>query len=103
MPDLGLKHECPNCGIKFYDLGKPEPLCPKCGANVKHLAPNEPASASQAARRRRKAELAADDEVAETEGEPAGEAGEAGEPILDADEDEEIVAEEEADLVDLED
>jgi uncharacterized protein (TIGR02300 family) len=99
MPDLGSKHECPNCGIKFYDLGKPEPICPKCGANVKHLAPNEPASASQAARRRRKAELAADDEASETE-EPGGDAGE---PILDADEDEEIAGEEEADLVDLED
>ena len=99
MPDLGSKHECPNCGIKFYDLGKPEPICPKCGANVKHLAPSEPASASQAARRRRKAELAADDEGSETE-EPSGDAGE---PILDADEDEEIAGEEEADLVDLED
>lgn len=97
MPDLGSKHECPNCGIKFYDLGKPEPICPKCGANVKHLKKSEPASASQSARRRRKAEIADEEEVAE-EG-----AVEAGEPILDADEDEEIAdGEEEASLVDLE-
>jgi hypothetical protein len=30
--NLGTKHEC-NCGTKFYDLGKPEPVCPKCGTN----------------------------------------------------------------------
>lgn len=33
MADLGGKHECPSCGVKFYDLGKSEPVCPKCGAN----------------------------------------------------------------------
>ncbi len=31
MADLGKKHECETCGMKFYDLGKPEPVCPKCG------------------------------------------------------------------------
>ena len=31
--DLGTKHTCFKCGTKFYDLHKPEPLCPKCGAN----------------------------------------------------------------------
>jgi hypothetical protein len=30
---LGSKWECFSCGAKFYDLNKPEPLCPKCGAN----------------------------------------------------------------------
>jgi len=30
---LGNKWECFSCGAKFYDLNKPEPLCPKCGAN----------------------------------------------------------------------
>jgi hypothetical protein len=34
MADLGKKHECSACGAKYYDLGKPEPLCPKCGANL---------------------------------------------------------------------
>ena len=33
MPELGTKYDCYNCGTKFYDLGKPEPLCPKCAAN----------------------------------------------------------------------
>lgn len=31
--DLGTKHTCYKCGTKFYDLKKPEPLCPKCGAD----------------------------------------------------------------------
>ena len=31
--DLGAKHTCFKCGAKFYDLNKPEPLCPKCGAD----------------------------------------------------------------------
>jgi hypothetical protein len=33
MPDLGKKFTCYSCHTKFYDLGKPEPLCPKCGAD----------------------------------------------------------------------
>ena len=30
---LGKRYKCYKCGIKFYDLGKPQPLCPSCGAN----------------------------------------------------------------------
>lgn len=33
MPTLGRKYTCYSCHTKFYDLGKPEPLCPKCGAD----------------------------------------------------------------------
>jgi uncharacterized protein (TIGR02300 family) len=60
MPELklGSKHECYNCGTKFYDLGKSEPLCPKCGANQKDASTSESPSAGQAARRRRKADVA---------------------------------------------
>ncbi|MCB1141794.1 MAG: FYDLN acid domain-containing protein [Leptospiraceae bacterium] len=28
---LGKKHSCINCSTKFYDLNKPEKICPKCG------------------------------------------------------------------------
>ena len=28
---LGTKHTCTACGGRFYDLGRPEPRCPKCG------------------------------------------------------------------------
>ena len=31
--ELGKRYKCYRCGIKFYDLGRPQPLCPSCGAN----------------------------------------------------------------------
>src|SRR3954464_5886295 len=60
MPELklGTKHDCYNCGTKFYDLGKPEPVCPKCGANQKDAVTSESLAASQSSRRRRKAATA---------------------------------------------
>ena len=30
---LGNRFSCYECGKKFYDLNKPEPVCPGCGAN----------------------------------------------------------------------
>ncbi len=29
---LGEKYVCYQCGCKFYDLSRPQPICPKCGA-----------------------------------------------------------------------
>ena len=29
----GKKFLCYNCATKFYDLNRPEPICPKCHAN----------------------------------------------------------------------
>ena len=31
MAELGNKFECAECGTKFYDLGNPNAVCPKCG------------------------------------------------------------------------
>ncbi|HVR28015.1 MAG TPA: FYDLN acid domain-containing protein [Thermoanaerobaculia bacterium] len=31
MAELGNKFECSECGTKFYDLGNPHAVCPKCG------------------------------------------------------------------------
>lgn len=31
--DLGNKFVCFKCSTKFYDLKKPDPLCPKCGVD----------------------------------------------------------------------
>ena len=31
--DLGAKHSCYKCSTKFYDMKKPDPICPKCGAD----------------------------------------------------------------------
>jgi len=30
---LGQRYTCFKCGTKFYDLNRPEPLCPECGAD----------------------------------------------------------------------
>jgi uncharacterized protein (TIGR02300 family) len=59
MPELklGNKFECFNCGSKFYDLGKPEAICPKCGADQKNAHQAESPASSQASRKRRKAEV----------------------------------------------
>jgi uncharacterized protein (TIGR02300 family) len=60
MPELklGTKFDCYNCGTKFYDLGKPEPICPKCSANQKDAVSAESPATGQASRRRRKADVA---------------------------------------------
>jgi uncharacterized protein (TIGR02300 family) len=29
--DLGTRYKCYKCGTKFYDLGRPQCLCPSCG------------------------------------------------------------------------
>jgi len=67
--DLGNKHLCFKCGTKFYDFKKPEPLCPKCGADQRQ----SPVLKAPPAERRQKAppkpvvpeeaERAVDDEV----------------------------------------
>ncbi len=31
--ELGTKHECPSCATKYYDLGKADAPCPKCGSS----------------------------------------------------------------------
>ncbi|HVT18627.1 MAG TPA: FYDLN acid domain-containing protein [Thermoanaerobaculia bacterium] len=69
MPELklGNKFECFSCGTKFYDLGKTDPLCPKCGANQKNAAQAESPAASSASRRKRKAEIPKPIEVEEEE------------------------------------
>ena len=59
MPELklGTKYECFSCGTKFYDLGKSEPVCPKCGSNQKDAVKADTPAVASAARRKRKAEV----------------------------------------------
>ena len=33
---LGKRYQCFDCGQKFYDLNRPDPLCPKCGADQRN-------------------------------------------------------------------
>ena len=49
MPrDLGTKYVCYKCGTKFYDLKKPVPACPKCGADQREAPVAKPTSARSA-------------------------------------------------------
>jgi hypothetical protein len=41
---LGTKHVCFSCKTRFYDMNKPEPICPKCGADQR-AKPKEDAKA----------------------------------------------------------
>jgi uncharacterized protein (TIGR02300 family) len=46
--DLGTKYVCYKCGTKFYDLKKPVPACPKCGADQREAPVAKPMSARAA-------------------------------------------------------
>jgi uncharacterized protein (TIGR02300 family) len=65
--DLGTKYVCYKCGTKFYDLKKPVPSCPKCGADQREAPVAKPQTARQqraaAAKEAEEAEVA----VPETE------------------------------------
>jgi uncharacterized protein (TIGR02300 family) len=45
--DFGTKYVCFKCNTKFYDMKKPDPICPKCGADQRE------ASATKASENRR--------------------------------------------------
>jgi hypothetical protein len=51
MPELGRKYNCYSCHTKFYDLGKPVPVCPKCGADQRD-ADDKPAAPTPRSRAR---------------------------------------------------
>jgi uncharacterized protein (TIGR02300 family) len=46
-PELGNKHQCQNCGTKFFDLNKNPVICPKCGT-VQQIASSRTARAAVA-------------------------------------------------------
>jgi len=49
--DLGTKHTCWKCGTRFYDLRKPAPVCPKCGADPRQAPAPKPEKKVRAAPR----------------------------------------------------
>jgi hypothetical protein len=81
MPELGKKYTCYSCHTKFYDLGKPVPTCPKCGADQRDA---DEAPVYTAPRSRRVVEEPVEDE----EFTPAATTGEA----VEGDEEEGFVA-----------
>lgn len=91
MANLGRKYTCYSCHTKFYDLGKPEPLCPKCGADQRDA---EETPLYVTGRNKRIVEEPVDEpEVDEPERAPAGDEDEDEiipiEPEEDTDDDEE--------------
>lgn len=85
MPDLGKKYECFHCHTKFYNLGKPEAICPKCGANQKNAKSDDaPPPAPRPPRRSALLETIPDENPQEF-----GEEGPA-EPEREADPDDEL-------------
>jgi uncharacterized protein (TIGR02300 family) len=48
--DLGAKHVCFKCGTKFYDMKRPDPICPKCGTNQRDSPVNKPGAEGRRAR-----------------------------------------------------
>lgn len=46
-PEWGNRYVCFSCGCKYYDLNRPEPLCPRCESD-----PREAVLASRTSPRR---------------------------------------------------
>ncbi len=71
--DLGTKYVCFKCGTKFYDLKKPVPACPKCGADQRDAPTTKGGSAraprQAAPREAEEADLPAGEEEDAAEGE----------------------------------
>jgi uncharacterized protein (TIGR02300 family) len=66
-PELGNKHQCQNCGVRFFDLNKSPIRCPKCGtvcqdAPLPRVAQHAAGSSLRAKSRFRTAAVAVDEE-----------------------------------------
>jgi uncharacterized protein (TIGR02300 family) len=101
--DLGTKRVCPSCNARFYDLQKRPIACPKCEftfdpeALYKQRRPRQPEPEKAPVVREREEEEELEDaeelEVAEAEEDEAGIEDEAA--IVEPDEDEEIIEDQE--------
>lgn len=59
MVELGNKHECLNCGTKFYDLGKSDLICPSCEMDQAEIAEQGEGSAKAKSPSKKKSKTAA--------------------------------------------
>jgi len=70
-PEWGTRYTCYKCGTRFYDLNKPEPICPKCEANQnKKPAAKAPGTSARARARVTLPEPVPDDIPDDDETEP---------------------------------
>ncbi|MBE2254296.1 MAG: TIGR02300 family protein [Myxococcus sp.] len=81
--DFGTKFLCFKCTTKFYDMKKPDPICPKCGADQREATVTKSES--------RRSRLSAAPKIVEAV-EPVE--GAAEEEEIEAEADEEIAADE---------
>lgn len=85
--DFGTKFVCFKCSTKFYDMKKPDPICPKCGADQREasatkasegrrsrlsaapkiIEPVEPVEGAEPAAEDEEVEVEADEEIAADE------------------------------------
>ena len=86
--DLGTKHVCFKCGTRFYDLKKPEPICPKCGADQRQ-SPAVKAPAEKRSRPPARPAAAAPEPEVETAEAEADDDVESDDDDSDADDDDE--------------
>lgn len=63
---LGKRYTCFECSLKFYDLNRPEPICPKCGADQRN-DPNPDPRDAILAKYRGKPRTRPEDELGEDE------------------------------------
>ena len=56
---LGRRYSCFSCGCKFYDLNRPEAICPRCGKDQIDDPSPDPRVAAMAASKKAKAAAAA--------------------------------------------
>ena len=89
MPELGKKFNCYSCHTKFYDLGKPIPLCPKCGADQRD-ADEAPLITPSRSRSRAAAAVVVPEPV---DDDFAAEGETPVRPVAEGDEEEEVVPE----------
>ena len=78
-PGLGYKWACFSCNAKFYDLGKPEPVCPRCGADQRTRPASDAPPSPPAPRRPAQPPMARyldDEDAAPAEGEQFADEGE---------------------------
>jgi uncharacterized protein (TIGR02300 family) len=78
-PEWGTRYICYKCAARFYDLKKPTPVCPKCGADQTKA----PAKLSSSAPARPRTRSLVPDEVEPDDRLGDGELGELGEIGLD--------------------
>jgi uncharacterized protein (TIGR02300 family) len=84
-PEWGFKRTCLSCAARFYDLGKAQAACPKCGAifdpDVAQRARRGKAAAAPPPPQPRAAEPAEELETADAE--PAAEGEEEEEAVME--------------------